>query len=111
MNTKILRTILGTYSLFFTIFTIITDFKGVFGPFLLLLLPLPLYFIIIALQQIQRFFPNSDREFVIEGYSPLSSATNLRFLFAQTSPTFLITICLFSVAVGGTIIRTFLSSR
>ncbi|MEK7524797.1 MAG: hypothetical protein AAB548_00300 [Patescibacteria group bacterium] len=107
MIIKVFRTTLGLYSLFFTLYALITSLKNGFNPYLLLLFPLPLYFIIITIRQVRRLYHHPNHEFVIEGNTNIPAALNLRFLFRETSPSFLITVCLFSAAVGGTIIRAF----
>lgn len=113
MITKALRTALGVYTLIFTFYTIITALNNGFNPYLLFLFPLPLYFIIITIREVRHFYHHLDHEFVIEGYSHLPAgghtAFDLRFLFTQTSPSFLITVCLFSTAVSATIVRAFLT--
>jgi|CXWL01.1.fsa_nt_gi hypothetical protein len=105
---KKLRTILGIYSFILTAVTIFSSFKD--GPdlFIILLVPLPLYFIVIAIKQLKHFLTSPNRDFTIDGYSNVPSTLDLRFLTTQTSPTFLFTICLFSFAISGTVIRAFL---
>lgn len=115
MVTKAYRTVLGAYSFVFISYAIISALKNGFSPYLLnlfILAPLPLYFIIITIRELRHLYHYFDYEFVIDGYSlpPAGEPTapNLNFLFAQTSPSFLVTVCLFSTAISATIIRAFL---
>ena len=105
---KKFRTILGIYSFILISVTIFQKLKGGFDPLFLLLIPLPLYFIVIAIKQLKNFLTSPNRDFSIDGYTDIPSTLDLRFLTTQTSPTFLFTICLFSFAISGTIIRAIL---
>lgn len=105
---KKFRIILGIYSFILTSLTIFSSFKDGLGPLTVLLIPLPLYFIFIAIKQIKKFLSLPNRDFSIDGYTDIPSTLDLRFLTTQTSPTFLFTICLFSFAISGTIIRAFI---
>lgn len=105
---KKLRTILGIYSFIFTSVTIFISLKDGLNPLIFLLIPLPLYFVAISIKQLKNFLTLPNRDFSIDGYTDIPNTLDLRFLTTQTSPTFLFTICLFSFAISGTIIRAFI---